>query len=100
MGCTEKYIPFGIVDEDSGQLHITFGSSHKTSDFIVDSLKQYWDCLSAVEKDKTEKLQFKIDNGTQSSGVRRQFLKRMIAFADQIQKPIQLLYYPAVSTIL
>nr|WP_237741552.1 hypothetical protein [Anabaena sp. PCC 7108] len=29
MGCTEKYIPCGIVDEDSGQLHINFGSSYK-----------------------------------------------------------------------
>jgi len=32
MGSIELYIPFGIVDEDSGQLHITFGSSYKTSD--------------------------------------------------------------------
>src|SRR5215510_7194405 len=27
MGCKEKYIPCGIVDEDSAALHITFGSS-------------------------------------------------------------------------
>ncbi len=27
MGCTETYTPFGILDEDSGQLHIMFGSS-------------------------------------------------------------------------
>ncbi len=38
MGCTEKYIPCGVVDEDSGQLYISFGSSCKTSDFIVDTL--------------------------------------------------------------
>jgi len=36
MGCQEKYIPFGIVNEDTGALHMTFGSSVKTSDFIVD----------------------------------------------------------------
>jgi hypothetical protein len=35
MGCEEKLTPFGIVDEDTGELVITFGSSHKTSDFIV-----------------------------------------------------------------
>jgi hypothetical protein len=34
MGCEEKYIPCGIVDEDSGQLYIHFGNSYKTSDFI------------------------------------------------------------------
>ena len=27
MGCEEKYIPCGIVDEESAALHITFGSS-------------------------------------------------------------------------
>jgi len=94
MGCTEKYIPFGIVDEDSGQLYISFGSSYKTSDFIVDSLKAYWNSLTVSEKNKAETLQFKVDNGPESSGVRRQFLKRMVAWADEIKKPIQLLYYP------
>jgi hypothetical protein len=42
MGCKEKYIPCGIVDEENAQLHITFGSSYKTSDFIVDVLAATW----------------------------------------------------------
>jgi Rhodopirellula transposase DDE domain len=29
MGCQEKYVPCGIVDEASGALHITFGSSYR-----------------------------------------------------------------------
>ena len=37
----EKYIPCGIVEEDRGELHITFGSSYKTSDFIVDTLEAW-----------------------------------------------------------
>ena len=40
MGCEEKYTPFGIIDEDSGALSVMFGSSAKTSDFIVDSLSR------------------------------------------------------------
>ncbi len=43
MGCEEKYIPFGIVDEDEGSLYLTFGSSFKTSDFIADSLMGWWE---------------------------------------------------------
>ena len=39
LGCQEKYTPCGIVDEDTGQLTITFGSSYKTSDLIVDVLE-------------------------------------------------------------
>lgn len=94
MGSEEKYTPFGIVDEDKGQLHITFGSSYKTSDFIVDSLRDYWEGLGQDEQNTTELLQIKVDNGPESSGMRTQFLKRMVDLSEAIQKPIQLLYYP------
>jgi hypothetical protein len=47
MGCKEKYVPCGIVDEDSAELTITFGSSYKTSDFIVDVLAAKGDALAA-----------------------------------------------------
>jgi hypothetical protein len=94
LGCQEKYIPCGIVDEDSGQLHIHFGSSYKTSDFIVDTLQDWWDGLTPQQQRETQLLQLKVDNGAESSGVRTQFLKRMVELSDLIGKPIQLLYYP------
>lgn len=94
MGCKEKYTPFGVVDEDSAHLHILFGNSAKTSDFIVDCLGTFWDSLPQAERDACSSLQLKVDNGPESSGRRTQFLKRMVDFADHIGKPIQLLYYP------
>jgi hypothetical protein len=94
LGCQAKYIPCGIVDEDSGQLHIYFGSSYKTSDFIVDTLEHWWNGLPTGEQKKTKLLQLKVDNGPESSGIRTQFLKRIVEFSDSIGKPIQLLYYP------
>lgn len=94
LGSKEKYIPFGLVDEDKGALQIYFGSSHKTSDFIVDCLEAWWDGLSSPEQRKMSLLQLKVDNGPESSGIRTQFLKRMVDVCDRIQKPIQLLYYP------
>lgn len=94
MGCEQKYTPFGRVDEDSGQLHLTFGSSFKTSDFIVDGLYAWWERLPMDERDNLSVLQIKADNGPESNGRRTQFLKRMVEFADHIGKPIQLLYYP------
>jgi hypothetical protein len=94
MGCDEKYIPFGLVDEDSGQLHLTFGSSCKTSDFIVDSLETWWEGLPLPERDSTTHIQLKVDNGPESSGVRTRFLQRMVEFASHTGKTIQLLYFP------
>jgi len=94
MGCTEKYTPFGILDEDGGQLNVAFGSSAKTSDFIADCLRDWWDGIPSAEREEISRLQIKADNGPESSGRRTQFLKRMVEFADYINKPVQLLYYP------
>jgi len=94
MGCKEKYTPFGVVNEDTGQLHLAFGSFAKTSDFIVDCLYSWWEFQSPDERDALSLLQIKADNGPESNGRRTQFLKRMVDFADHIGKPIQLLYYP------
>jgi Rhodopirellula transposase DDE domain len=94
MGCEEKHTPFGIVDEDTGALTLTFGNSHKTSDFIVDNLLNWWENTSTDERASIAHIQLKVDNGPESSGVRTQFLQRMVEFADYTRKPIQLLYYP------
>ena len=94
LGITEKYIPCGILDEDRAQLHLIFGSSYKTSDFIVDALESWWAALDQSEQVAMARLQIKMDNGPESSGRRTQFLNRMVAFCDRIGKPIQLLYYP------
>ena len=94
LGCTEKYIPCGIVEEERGELLITFGSSYKTSDFIVDTLAAWWQAMEESDQAAVELLQIKMDNGSESSGIRTQFLHRMVQFVDHIGKPVQRLYYP------
>jgi hypothetical protein len=94
MGCREKYTPMGVVDEDTGELYLTFGSSAKTSDFVVDSLYAWWERLAPAQREATSLVQIKADNGPESNGRRTQFLKRMVRFADDIGTPVPLLYYP------
>jgi hypothetical protein len=94
MGCEEKYTPFGRVDEDSGQLHLAFGSSAKTRDFIMDGLYDGWDRLPLEERNDFSLLPIKADNGPESNGRRTPFLKRRGEFADDTGKPIQRLDYP------
>lgn len=94
MGIKETYIPCGLVDEDTGELFISFGSSYKTSDFIVDTLQAWWAKLAPQVQRHIPLLQIKVDNGPENSGVRTQFLKRMVDWVDQMRIPIQLLYYP------
>jgi hypothetical protein len=94
MGCEEKYIPCGIVDEESAARHITFGSAYTTSDFLVDTIEATWNAMDEQEKAATRQLQIKMDNGPESSGRRPQFLYRIVQFADVIKRPIHLRYYP------
>src|SRR5207244_105135 len=76
MGCQEKYVPCGIVDEENGALHITFGSSYKTSDFIVDTIEAKWEEMAEQEKAETSLIQIKMDNGRESRGRSSKFLMR------------------------
>jgi hypothetical protein len=94
LGGTEKSIPCGMVEEDTGQLRITFGRSSKTSDCMVDAREARWNAMDAQEKAATELLQMTRDNGPESSGVRTPFLHRLVQFADHIGQPIHLRYSP------
>ena len=89
FGWQEKYTPCGILDEDSAQLSINFGNSYKTSDFIVDTFEGWWFSLPVQERQDAKQIQLKIDNGPESSGVRTQFLHRMVDFSNRIGIPIQ-----------
>jgi hypothetical protein len=91
MGCPDTYIPFGVLDEDNGRLHVAFGSSAKTSDVIRDSLFDWWNCMTVEERDDCSVLQIKADNGPESHAQRTQFLTRMVEFTDAIGKPVRLL---------
>src|SRR5438046_9443887 len=92
LGCKEKYIPCGIVDEDTDQLYVTFGSSFKTSDFIVDTLAGRWQGLSVMEQAQIVPGQIKMENVSVSSGERTQFPYRMCHLADISGIPLPMVY--------
>jgi DDE family transposase len=94
LGLHEKDIPCGIVEEDRGQLHSTFGRSSKTSDCLVEALAAWWAALENTEQGAMARLQSKMDNGPEGRGKRTQFLQRMVAFCAAIGTPIPLLYSP------
>jgi hypothetical protein len=89
-----NHTPCGIVNEDTGQIYINMGFSYKTGDFIIDTLKGWWNNQTQEEQLRIDKIQIKMDNGPESSGVRTQFLKSIVEFSDSISKPVQLVYYP------
>ncbi len=86
-------IPFGILETESAQFTVVFGTSRETSDFIVDCLQLWWDQRRAAYP-HIRKLQIDLDNGPELASNRTQFIKRMVQFADQTGLTIELVYYP------
>ncbi len=93
MQSKEKLIPFGILTPKTGALAIRFGSSHKTSDFVVDCLAA-WCETNKEHLAEVDELVIDCDNGPESNGRRTQFLKRLVELADLTGKRIHLVYYP------
>jgi Rhodopirellula transposase DDE domain len=92
MGCEEQSVPCGIVDEESGEWALPWGSSYTTSDVIVDVIDAKWEAMAEQEQTETSLIQIKRDNGPERSGRRTPLLSRMGQRADVINKPMPLLY--------
>ena len=89
---TQKLTPLGIVVLATGMLTLFFGS-RETSDFWGDGLKRWW-AMVRRQYAHVRQLVIYLDNGPNNSGIRTQFLKRMIEFADSSGLTIRLVYYP------
>ncbi len=89
----EKLVLGGIFEPVSGKSFLFFGSSNKTSDFLVDGLELWWKERKSSLSD-LKQLVINMDNGPECNGRRSQFLHRMTAFADMTRLDIRLIYYP------
>jgi len=76
----------------TGALTLIFGK-HETSDFWGDCLRMWWEQVRAKCRG-VRRLVIYLDNGPKNSGVRTQFLKRMIEFSDWSGLEVHLVYYP------
>jgi hypothetical protein len=88
-----KLIPYGLLNVTTGLLTIIIGTSHQTSDFIVDCLAQWWEANKA-QHPNARRLVINLDNGPENSSVRSQFMNRLVKFSDDTGLEVQLVYYP------
>jgi transposase len=98
MGAEAILVPFGILEASRGgasidQLWLGFGESRETSDFIVDGLEAWWLQRQTLYSD-IQRLHIELDNGPEINGLRTQFLKRMVEFADASGLEVELVYFP------
>jgi transposase len=85
--------PAGILEVDSHQLNLIFGTSRDTSDFVADCLERWWTNRSAAHPG-VRRLLIDLDNGPEIASSRTQFMKRLVEFSDRNQLTLELAYYP------
>jgi hypothetical protein len=86
-------VPFGIYELNTDTVFLNFGNSSETADFIVDALEKWWQDR-AFMPDEYDSLMIDLDNGQSVASSTKLFINRMVSFAQTINKPIQLVYYP------
>ena len=93
MQAKTKLIPVGILNTQTAELSLTFGSSHKTSDLIADCVEAWW-ARNASSNPKVTELVINNDNGPECNSHRTQFMNRMVSFAQTTGLRLRLVYYP------
>ena len=89
---TESVTPFGILDVKTKATSIYLNTTKVTSDFIVDSLENYW--IENGYSGTGKALLLNADNGMENSSHRTQFIKRMVEFSIDNNTEVTLAYYP------
>ncbi len=85
--------PAGILEVDTRQLSVIFGTSRDTSDFVADALELWWSHRQAAHPG-VRRLVIDLANGPEIASSRTQFMKRLVEFSDRSQLTLELTYYP------
>ena len=86
-------VPAGLLEVDTNQFNLIFGTSRDTSDFVADCLELWWTNRQAAHPG-VRRLLIDLDNGPEIGSSRTQFMKRLVEFSDRRQLTLELAYYP------
>ena len=89
----ETVTPCGILEIVSNQLFIEFVLGPCTSDTFADQLNDWWELRKATYT-HIKTIMINLDNGSELSSHRTQFMMRMIEFVDKHNLILELVYYP------
>lgn len=85
--------PFGLWLPHQQDLFLYLTTSKVTSDFIVDTLQDWWQQVG-VHFPFVKTLQLDMDNGPENHSRRTQFIYRLIQLARHTGLTLELAYYP------
>lgn len=91
---TERASPYGIYDISNNEGFVNVGKSYDTSEFAVDSIKQWWSLIGKSKYSKSTKLLITADGGG-SNGSRVKLWKTCLQkFANESKLEITVCHFP------
>ena len=89
-----KATPYGIYNIFKNQGFVNVGISHETATFAVESIRRWWYAEGFLEYENADRIVITADCGG-SNGYRNRLWKfELQAFANEINKDIQVMHYP------
>lgn len=91
---TERASPYGVYDMLHNEGFVNVGNSYDTSEFAVDSIRQWWHLMGIVKYPETRKLLITADGGG-SNGSRVKLWKTSLQkFANETNLEITVCHFP------
>ena len=89
-----KIAPHGIYDMKQNKAYINIGTSYETSEFICDSLKNWWQNHGKKEYPNAQEILIFCDAGGANSYRHNIFKVELQQLVNEINLPIKIVHYP------
>jgi len=91
---TEKASPYGIYDLSNNSAFVNIGKNFDTSDFAVNSIRQWWLSMGKEQYPKAKKLMITADSGGSNGYRRKQWKVELQKFANESNLKIMVCHFP------
>lgn len=89
-----KAIPYGIYDINKNSAYICIGTSHDTSEFVCDSIKEWWFEVGQYEYPSASSILILMDGGGSNPARHYVFKEALQKLADELGIEIRIAHYP------
>jgi hypothetical protein len=89
-----KGIPYGVYDITNNCGWVSVGTDHDTSEFAVNSIRQWWCQMGQHAYPQAEKLLITADGGGSNGSRNRQWKSELQRFVDETQISVTVCHFP------
>jgi DDE family transposase len=89
-----KATPYGAYDLQHNEGFVNVGMTHDTSEFAVNSILQWWNCMGKIRYPNAKKLLICADGGGSNGSRNRSWKYYLQKLADKLSMTVTICHYP------